>query len=203
MQTIHWHQFPRYISLSPSLPLSRSNASPIAPRRDVMRPQEWVTVEGEQVILSLQTARFLIKAVHEVGEVSGADAAETVRYLTADATPPSRKDRGLNTPEGIVQWLGARARTLAQRLTVQVDAEVASGVDFGAALNSRAVLAYRASEAHVMYVMLDNNLKAIEKYFGDKPAIQRVMVRLMELYGLQEIGENAGDCKSLSVFICV
>ena len=42
------------------------------------------------------------------------------------------------------------------------------------------------------YVMLDNNWKAIDKYFGDKPEISTVMTRLMELYALQEISENAG-----------
>lgn len=154
---------------------------------------EWVTVEGEQVILSLQTARFLMKAVHEIDEKGAVSAAETVRYLAASASSPaSQAGRGLATPAGIVGWLAARARTIARRLTAEVDAELAKGATFDEALNSRAVLAYRASEAHVVYVMMDNNFKAIDKYFSDKPAISKVMTRLMELYGLQEISENAG-----------
>ena len=112
---------------------------------------EWVTVEGEQVILSLQTARFLMKAVHEIDEKGAAAAAETVRYLAAGATSPAAAPgRGLTTPVGIISWLSTRARVLARRLTVEVDAELAKGASFDEALNSRAVLAYRASEAHVV-----------------------------------------------------
>ena len=40
---------------------------------------EWVTVEGEQVILSLQCARFLLKAVR--ASRAGATLTETVRYI--------------------------------------------------------------------------------------------------------------------------
>jgi hypothetical protein len=41
--------------------------------------------------------------------------------------------------------------------------------------------------------MLDNNIKAIESYFGDKPELHAVMTHLLELHGLSEIVENAGD----------
>lgn len=157
---------------------------------------EWVTVEGEQVILSLQCARFLIKAVDDIDDPAVAvTPADTVQYLAAD--PPAALVLGGGAHNGdigwLVEWLGHRARALARRLAAEVDSAVAAGVGFEVALNSRAVLAYRAADAHVAYVMLDNNCKAIESYFSDQPEIKTVMSRLLELHGLSEIAEHLGD----------
>jgi hypothetical protein len=115
-------------------------------------------VEGEQVILSLQCARFLIKAVAEVetaaAEGRAADElAETVRYLAGPITL-SAVEVGtmLSTAAGLGQLLGMRARMLARRLARQLGAAVAAGQTFDAALNRQAVLACRASDAHVAHV---------------------------------------------------
>ena len=107
---------------------------------------EWVTVEGEQVILSLQCARFLLKAV--AGAAAGAKLSETVRYIGA-----GDRDGRLNLAdaEGILDALASRSRRLAHRLAAQFDAARASGLDFDTSLNKSAVLAVRASTAHVQY----------------------------------------------------
>ena len=101
---------------------------------------EWVTVEGEQVILSLQCARFLIKAVAAVA--AGAKLSETVAYIGAG---DGDGKLNLTDAEGIMQALASRSRRLARRLAGQFNAAQASGMDFDAALNASAVLAVQAS----------------------------------------------------------
>ena len=86
-----------------------------------------------------------------------------------------------------------RAKNLAWRLTSQFDIEVEKdGCDFDTAMNNVAMAAVKASNAHVQAFMFENNLLAIEDYFGNAKPIKRVMERLLKLYGLQTIAENAG-----------
>ena len=159
---------------------------------------EWVTVEGEQVILSLQCARFLLKAVR--ASRAGATLTETVRYIgqrsNDNATNPD-----VHSPSGILMLLKTRARMLAWRLAAQFDVHEKS-VGFDEALNQIAVLACRASAAHVQAFMYENNYKAIKTFF-EKPGddddgnITKAMTRLLMLHGLQLISENMGDFMSM------
>ena len=157
---------------------------------------EWVTVEGEQVILSLQCARFLIKAVHTAKE--GKAMTATIAYIGESDRPfdPS-------SPAGIIEALKLRARHLAKRLTEQFDSLRARGMNFDDALNRCAMLAIKAANAHVQKFMYENNEIAIEQFFKkqDTPAINTVMRRLLRLYGLQTITENAGDFIGLSMTV--
>ena len=147
---------------------------------------EWVTVEGEQVILSLQCARFLIKAVHTAAE--GRELTATVRYIAESGQPID-----IFNPTGIVNALKIRARLLAKRLTARFDALRTKGMDFDSALNAVAVLACKASEAHVDSFMLINNLASLEMEFENNLPTKRVMTMLLELQGLQIMSEKAGD----------
>jgi hypothetical protein len=73
-------------------------------------------VEGEQVILSLQCARFLLKAVHRAME-QGA-LTETVRYIgerKKDAVAPN-----VSSLNGVLALLKMRARNLAWRWVIVV-----------------------------------------------------------------------------------
>jgi acyl-CoA oxidase len=149
---------------------------------------EWVTVEGEQVILSLQCARFLLKACH--ASKNGVTLTETVRYIGEQQNDSIQAD--VHDPNGILRLLKMRARNLAWRFTAQFD-EHEKEVGFDAALNQSAVIAVLASTAHVQAFMYENNSKAIKAFFTDEIDIQMVMTRLLMLHGLQLISENAGD----------
>ena len=111
---------------------------------------EWVTVEGEQVILSLQTARFLIKAVSET-HAGRPVTAETARYLSDPE--PSFDSPMLGSSAGLVTTFQIRARRAAHRLEARFVAAVKKGMPFDEALNSVAVLAYQAAEVHVLFIV--------------------------------------------------
>ena len=92
-----------------------------------------------------------------------------------------------------------RAKNLAWRLTSQFDIEVRKRCDFDTAMNNVAMAAVKASNAHVQAFMFENTL-AIEDYFGNAQPIKRVMERLLKLYGLQTIVDNAGDFFGIEEF---
>eukprot|EP00041_Stephanoeca_diplocostata_P030742 m.938171 g.938171 ORF g.938171 m.938171 type:complete len:669 (-) comp23816_c0_seq4:379-2385(-) len=150
---------------------------------------EWVTVEGEQVILSLQCARFLLKAVQDV--LDGKTVAATAQYLGEKFSGPV----DFESATGIMQLFRARSIKLVGRLHREYHKKVATGVSSDVAWNECAWLAYRASEAHVSYVMLQNNHLAIEKYFADasQAGVKLVMLHLLRLWTLQCMTENGGD----------
>ena len=148
---------------------------------------EWVTVEGEQVILSLQCARSLIKAVHALRD--GQTLPKSVAYL-ADVDQPIDVD----SANGILRALQARARCLVKRFVSLFDSRMdGSSDDFDSSLNACATLAYRAAGAHVEQFMMEKNLAAIPVYFDQSPRTRLVMERLLELLGCQLLSENSGD----------
>lgn len=149
-----------------------------------------VTAEGEQVILSLQTARFLLKAVDSVRR--GERVGDTAAYL---ADPPlAAVDASFFAPgatENLLALLADRSRRAAFELRDEFDA-ARDGLGFDAALDSTAVTGCRAAECHSKFVMAKNNAAALAKYVAH-PAIRAAMQRLFELMVLQQVREGAGD----------
>ena len=163
---------------------------------------EPVTVEGEQVILSLQVARFLIKAVR--ANRAGAPLAGSVVYLRDPALTaiPAAAAAGRGRGGGggdadarcdaLLLLLKDRARRVAVSLEARFAAAETSGLPFDQALNSVALVAYAAAEAHSLYAMARNNLLAVRKYVGDA-ATRAVLLRLFQLLALSLVrGDAAG-----------
>eukprot|EP00746_Dinoflagellata_sp_MGD_P085886 gnl/MRDRNA2_/MRDRNA2_33981_c0_seq1.p1 gnl/MRDRNA2_/MRDRNA2_33981_c0~~gnl/MRDRNA2_/MRDRNA2_33981_c0_seq1.p1 ORF type:complete len:688 (-),score=143.58 gnl/MRDRNA2_/MRDRNA2_33981_c0_seq1:58-2121(-) len=151
---------------------------------------EAVTVEGEQVILSLQTARYLIKAA--ASSKNGEDLAGSVEYLK---DPPMSR-LNLESFQGqhkvLLALLRERARVIALKLHSSFSAAQAKGVGFDQALNSVSILAYKAASCHSMYVMARNNWAALQDYVKDSNTLA-ALTRVFELVALQHVYENSGD----------
>eukprot|EP01062_Namystynia_karyoxenos_P055911 TRINITY_DN46923_c0_g1_i1.p1 TRINITY_DN46923_c0_g1~~TRINITY_DN46923_c0_g1_i1.p1 ORF type:complete len:710 (+),score=320.27 TRINITY_DN46923_c0_g1_i1:81-2132(+) len=151
---------------------------------------EAVTVEGEQVILSLQAARFLMKAAAAVQ--AGQPVAGSVTYLKDPPMQPVRVASYKGQGELLLALLRERTRRFAFKLEAAFRAAQARGMGFDKALNSVAVLCYKAAECHSAYIMARNNWNALPEYVKD-PATRAVLVRLFELAALQQIHEHCGD----------
>jgi acyl-CoA oxidase len=157
-----------------------------------------VTAEGEAVILALQTARYLIKAVEQArrGETpagaasyvadSNEDAASSAAIATSAGSFVGR------TSDAIVTLMRLRARLVALDLAADFGAATARGLSFDEALNSVAVLGVHASECHCMYVMAKNAAEALPQFVTDLPA-RTALTALLELVLLQNIQENGSD----------
>jgi len=151
---------------------------------------EAVTVEGEQVILSLQTARFLMKAAAAVK--AGKEVAGSVTYLKDPALPPLNVTSYKGQGPLLLDLLRDRARRMSYKLEAAFSKHQARGMKFDDALNSVAVQAYKVAEVHSAYVMARNNWSSLGEYVQDA-ATKAVLERLFELMALQQIHENLGD----------
>jgi hypothetical protein len=155
---------------------------------------EPVTVEGEQVILSLQVGRFLMKSVREVAD--GKTPKGSVGYLleapltAADISGNLNSDGSVNPWTGkselVVSMLRDRARRMAYKLEKKNSLELGTGKSFDEATNASALLAYKAAFCHSSFVMARNNLEALEKFIED-PMVKAALYRLLELQLLIQV----------------
>lgn len=153
-----------------------------------------VTGEGEQVILSMQVARYLIKAVQD--QRAGKTLAGTVRYLEGEALKVSLLlDEAAIAEQrlvALVDFYKDRARRFTLDLESRFSAARNAGLSFDEALNDNAVAAYKASETHCVYIFARNFHLAILEYVKDA-ACAAALGRLAELVLLQLVREHAGD----------
>ena len=163
---------------------------------------EPVTVEGEQVILSLQVARFLIKSVRQLK--AGETLKGSVEYLKEP--PLAATDMAPATASGwtaqhglLVAMLRDRASRQAIKLEARFDAAVLGGASFDEATNTVAIASYGAAMSHSAFVMSRNNLLAIEEFVGGEAhvAIRAALLRLAELRMLLFVQADAADWMGL------
>mmetsp|Transcript_75116 Transcript_75116/g.195752 ORF Transcript_75116/g.195752 Transcript_75116/m.195752 type:complete len:699 (-) Transcript_75116:219-2315(-) len=151
---------------------------------------EPATVEGEQVIMSLQVARYLIKAVSELS--AGKPIVGSVEYLKDAPIKPLDASAWRPDTENLMALMRDRAARTALKLGTAFQAAQAKGLGFDAAINEVAVLGYKAAEVHSAYVFVRNNDLALKVHVKD-PNINRALVRLLDLVMLTQIREHAGD----------
>lgn len=156
-----------------------------------------VTAEGEAVILALQTARFLLKSVAAARR--GHRPAGNVGYVADAPLPPLRPDWAdvAGRTGVLVALLRDRARSVAWHLFDDFEAATRAGLPFDAALNSVAVLAWRAADAHCAFLMAQNAAEALPKMVKSA-AERRVIERLLHLSLLMAVDERGGDFEALS-----
>jgi len=151
---------------------------------------EAVTAEGEQVILSQQLSRFLVKEVRRVR--AGSTPLGQFAYLKEKPMQPLRLTSYSGALVEILALMKFRAQSCAMKLEAAFSAAEQPGHTFENTLNEVAVIAWKAAESHTFYAFLDNNHAALNDYAKD-PACKAVMGRLLELSALQSIRENGGD----------
>ncbi|KAM9006194.1 peroxisomal acyl-coenzyme A oxidase 1 isoform X1 [Sarcophilus harrisii] len=155
------------------------------------------TFEGENTVMMLQTARFLIKSYDQVH--SGKLVGGMVSYLNdlssqriqpqQVAAWPAMVD--INSPDSLTEAYKCRAARLVEAAARNLQAELKHRKSKEIAWNLTSVDLVRASEAHCHYVVVkifSGNLSKID----DKP-IQTVLKNLCLLYALYGISQNSGD----------
>ncbi|XP_036610463.1 peroxisomal acyl-coenzyme A oxidase 1 isoform X2 [Trichosurus vulpecula] len=155
------------------------------------------TFEGENTVMMLQTARFLMKSYDQVH--SGKLVGGTMSYLNdlvsqriqpqQVAAWPAVVD--INSPDSLVEAYKRRAARLVETAARNLQAEMKLRKSKDVAWNLTSVDLVRASEAHCHYVVVKlfaGNLSKIE----DK-SIQTVLKNLCLLYALYGISQNSGD----------
>ncbi|XP_040845577.1 peroxisomal acyl-coenzyme A oxidase 1 isoform X4 [Ochotona curzoniae] len=155
------------------------------------------TFEGENTVMMLQTARFLMKSYDQVH--SGKLVGGMVSYLNElpsqriqpqqVAAWPAMVD--INNPESLTEAYKLRAARLVELAAKNLQAEVGHRKSKEVAWNLTSVDLVRASEAHCHYVVVKLFTEKVLK-IQDK-SIQSVLRNLCLLYSLYGISQNTGD----------
>uniref|UniRef100_A0A8C2W3I7 Acyl-coenzyme A oxidase n=1 Tax=Chinchilla lanigera TaxID=34839 RepID=A0A8C2W3I7_CHILA len=158
------------------------------------------TFEGENTVMMLQTARFLMKSYDQVQ--SGKLACGLVSYLNdlpsqhiqpqQVAAWPAVVD--INSPESLTEIYKLRAARLVDIAAKNLQTEISHRKSKEVAWNLTSVYLVRATEAHCHYVVVklfaDKLLKIEDK--TDK-AVHAILKNLFLLYSLYGISQKAGD----------
>ncbi|XP_066899890.1 peroxisomal acyl-coenzyme A oxidase 2 isoform X2 [Kogia breviceps] len=153
------------------------------------------TYEGENTVLYLQTARFLVKSYLKAQEsTSQTSLPQSVAYLTAPdlAKCPAQNAADFLHPElYTTAWAHVAARLIKDSVH-HLQTLMQSGADRYEAWNQTTVIHLQAAKAHLYYVTVKIFTEALEK-LENQPAIQQVLKRLCDLYALHGIMTNTGD----------
>ncbi|XP_076027244.1 peroxisomal acyl-coenzyme A oxidase 1 isoform X2 [Genypterus blacodes] len=153
------------------------------------------TYEGENTVMMLQTARYLLKSYRQVkagqqlsGIVSYLNEHERVQPQPVSARPTVVD---LNNLSSLAEVYKLRAAILVELAAKSIQQELQSRKSQEDAWNNSSIDLVRASDAHCHYIVV--------KLFTDKlgeigdTAIHSVMSTLALLYALHGIKNNSGD----------
>ncbi|XP_075844672.1 peroxisomal acyl-coenzyme A oxidase 2 isoform X2 [Microtus pennsylvanicus] len=156
------------------------------------------TYEGENTVLYLQVARFLMKnylqAQVSAGSTPQKPLPPSVMYL---AIPGPARCAAQTAADFLCSdlyttaWAHVSTR-LIKDAAHHTQTLMRSGVDQHDAWNQTATIHVQAAKAHCYYITVRNFKEAVEK-LGNEPEIQRVLQRLCDLYALHGILTNSGD----------
>ncbi|OXB81125.1 UNVERIFIED_CONTAM: hypothetical protein H355_005055 [Colinus virginianus] len=153
------------------------------------------TYEGENTVMMLQTARFLVKSYNQVA--SGQRVAGMVSYLndlSRQRVQPqhSRAETvRINDPASLVEAYKARAARLVEAAAKNLETELNHRKSKEDAWNKTSVDLVRASEAHCHYVIVKLFTAKLSEI--SNAAVCAVLTELCLLYALYGISKNAGD----------
>uniref|UniRef100_A0A8C5QM38 Acyl-coenzyme A oxidase n=1 Tax=Leptobrachium leishanense TaxID=445787 RepID=A0A8C5QM38_9ANUR len=150
------------------------------------------TYEGENTVLHLQTARFLVKSF--LLAQSGKALPASTTYLSS---PVSNRCRANNqsdflNPDVYVEAYQQRAYRLVASAANKMHGLVQSGSEQYLAWNNTSVELVKASIAHTHYMTVKIFADALQ-YVSSEPEIQTAIKRVCDLYALHGVFTNAGD----------
>ncbi|KAM7063601.1 peroxisomal acyl-coenzyme A oxidase 2 isoform 1-T4 [Molossus nigricans] len=155
------------------------------------------TYEGENTVLYLQMARFLVKSYLQAQTSPGStkrSLPQSVVYLTAPdlARCPAQRAADFLHPELYTSAWAHVARRLIKDSVHHLQALLQSGDDRHEAWNQTTVIHLQAAKAHCYYVTVKSFAEALEK-LDNEPAVQQALKRLCDLFALHGILSNTGD----------
>ncbi|XP_069721789.1 peroxisomal acyl-coenzyme A oxidase 2 [Phaenicophaeus curvirostris] len=147
--------------------------------------------EGENTILFLQTARFLVKCF--MAASAGQSIPPSVTYLAAvkPRKCPAKSKLDFLSPDIYTEAYQHTAVRLISSTAAKLQDLIQSGVKKYDAWNQCTVQLVQAAKAHCHYISVENFAETVEK-LKTKPGIQKIMKHLCDLFALHGIFSNAG-----------
>lgn len=150
-----------------------------------------ITYEGENTVLLLQTARFLIKAW--ASALKGEPLTPTVSYIThlIKYREPGRWDPSIN---GIIMALKTVAGEKIRLAYDNMERRKKAGATHEEAANQTSIELAHAADAHCRAFLVESGYKMIERAVKNlSPALSEVLRQLVELYAIEECIRAEGD----------
>ncbi|XP_078699304.1 peroxisomal acyl-coenzyme A oxidase 1-like [Branchiostoma floridae x Branchiostoma belcheri] len=148
------------------------------------------TAEGENTVMMLQTARYLVKCF--VQSQSGKTLSGTVAYLSAVQPSPVSGEKNMSDLGTQVTAFQHRAARMVRHAALQVQSEMQKGKSQEDAWNSCSVLLIKAAQAHVHSFVVRNFAETVQTVEVEE-SVRAVLTSLCQLYSLYGITEHAGD----------
>ncbi|XP_018417949.1 PREDICTED: peroxisomal acyl-coenzyme A oxidase 2 [Nanorana parkeri] len=150
------------------------------------------TYEGENTVLHLQVARFLIKCF--AAAQSGKPLPQTTSYLSTRLSSGCQANTHLDflNPDVYMKAYESRAYRLIASAANKLHRLVQSGTEQYEAWNNTSVELVKASIAHIHYLTVKTFTSAVST-LSTQPEIKTVLKRLCDLYALHGIFTSAGD----------
>lgn len=148
--------------------------------------------EGDKIVLALQTARYVVRAVQAARD--GKPVAEAVAYLGEPDDAGAPKDgfvsstRDLAALESAFAW---RARRSVKRATAGFEAALARGAAFDDAWNGNAVALVKAAQDHTNLVLLRRFASTARRV--EDARVSAVLQLLAVHFALVQVHEDGGD----------
>uniref|UniRef100_H0WPK4 Acyl-coenzyme A oxidase n=2 Tax=Otolemur garnettii TaxID=30611 RepID=H0WPK4_OTOGA len=156
------------------------------------------TYEGENTVLYLQVARFLVKnylqAQMSAGSTPQKSLPPSVAYFTATdlSRCPAQRPVDFLCPELYTTAWAHVAIRLTKDSVHHLQTLTQSGADQHEAWNQSTVIHLQAAKAHCYYISVKSFREALQK-LENEPAIHQVLKRLCDLHALHGILTNSGD----------
>uniref|UniRef100_A0A4W3HGK1 Acyl-coenzyme A oxidase n=1 Tax=Callorhinchus milii TaxID=7868 RepID=A0A4W3HGK1_CALMI len=150
------------------------------------------TYEGENTVMQLQTARFLMNCLSKV--YSGQPLPQSVSYLSDlfSTRCCGTEKTDFIKPPVYTKAYKHRAQRLIKNAGFQLQSLLQSGVEQYVAWDSTSILLAQAAIAHCQYTIVNNFVETMSR-LQHEPEIQQVLQVLCDLYALSGILANAEE----------
>ncbi|XP_070533714.1 peroxisomal acyl-coenzyme A oxidase 1-like [Ptychodera flava] len=151
-----------------------------------------ITGEGENTVMYLQLARYLMKCVAKA--TVGTKLPVMMSYLQTKQSKrcPAQAESELRNLDLLLQAYECRARSLIYQAAEKLQTEIMEGTPEYLAWNNSHLLLLKAAQAHCHYVAVESYIQfTMATEMAD--SVREVLVSLCHLYALYGIRENAGD----------
>ncbi|XP_042303823.1 peroxisomal acyl-coenzyme A oxidase 2-like [Sceloporus undulatus] len=150
------------------------------------------TYEGENTVLLLQTARFLIKCFAMAKD--GQPVPMSVAYLSSKnfGKCQAQEKRDFQNPDVYIDAYRQRAFRMLRSAAIKLQSLIQLGTTQHEAWNRCSVQLAQAAMAHSHYIVVEQFVKALQ-WYEEELAIHRILKRLCDLFALHGMYLNMGD----------
>lgn len=148
-----------------------------------------ITYEGENTVMWLQVARYLIKSYHDARK--GRPLQHSVSYLTAQQVSSHATSDLSNT--ALVEAYKHAVSLMVSGVAVNIQDHINKGAVSEHAWNNCSVLLVKCAQAHTRYFTCEKFVTRVNSAEGLSEGTRALLLRLCRLYLIYHITLNQGD----------